>query len=204
MKNTEQGSTSNGGQRSSLNSGFHSSLGWPIRSPKSISINTIKIMSTRSFINIAILIIVGASSSLAKSPCWKSMGPQAASGATTFGSTEQGNKLKALAQADSTCQFIGIVWTIDLSKRGGHGTQYSLLLWDAKAKSLVRLHVHKEVGVRWESWSSVTLESIMSEDMSDGFDFPGYTTGNGKAPLSPEAVKFVKEQKPEAGLLPGI
>ena len=161
-------------------------------------------MSTRSFINIALCLFVSASFSLAEYPCWKSMGQQAASGATTFGSTEQGDTLKSLAKADSKCQFIGVTWSIDLSKRGGHGTQYSLLLWDAKAKSLVRLHVHTLVGVKWESWSSVTFESIKSEDMSDGFDFPGYTTGNGKAPLTPEAVKFVKEHKPDAGLIAGI
>ena len=161
-------------------------------------------MPTRSLINTVLFLFVSATSALAESPCWKSMGQQAASGAATFGSTEQGNKLKSLAQADSKCQFIGITWSIDLSKRGGRGTQYSLLLWDAEAKSLVRLHVHKEVGIRWESWSSVTLDSIKSEDMSDGFDFSGYTTGNGKAPLTPAAVKFIKEHKPEAGLTPGI
>jgi hypothetical protein len=158
----------------------------------------------RRYLNIFLLLIVGSSRLSAESTCWKSIGKQAAQGAATFGTTEQGNMLKKLVQANPECPFIGIIWLIDFSERGGRGTQYSLLLWDSDTKSLVRLHVHKEVGVSWESWSSVTRDSIKSEDMSDGFDFPNYTTGRGKAPLAPAALKFVKMHKIDTGITPGL
>ena len=150
------------------------------------------------------LLLAIAAEACAASPCWKSQGEQAASGPTTFGSTEQGKMLQALAQANPKCPFVGIVWSIDYSKRGGRGIMYSLLLWDVDAMSLVRLHVHSETDVSWESWSSVTRESLKSEDMSDGFDFPNYTTGRGRAPLTPAALKFVKAHQTGAGLTPGI
>ena len=152
------------------------------------------------YTKVILLLMAIAAPAGAASPCWKSQGQQA-----MFGSTEQGNMLKALAQANPKCPFVGIVWSRDYSKRGGRGVEYSLLLWDEDAKSLVRLHVHKEAGVvGWESWSSVTRDSLKSEDMSDGFDFPGYTLGHGRAPLTSTAVKFVKARLTDTGLTPGI
>ena len=153
----------------------------------------------RLYTKVILLLMAIAASAGTASPCWKSQGQQA-----MFGSTEQGNMLKALAQANPKCPFVGIVWSIDYSKRGGRGIMYSLLLWDVDAKSLVRLHVHSETDVSWESWSSVTRDSLRSEDMSDGFDFPGYTLGHGRAPLTSTAVKFVKAHQTGAGLTPGI
>ena len=161
----------------------------------------------RLYTKVILLLMAIAAPAGAASPCWKSQGQQA-----MFGSTEQGNMLKALAQANPKCPFVGIVWSIDFSKRGGRGVMYSLLLWDEDAKSLVRLHVHKESavswdkksGIDWKSWSSVTRDSLKSEDMSDGFDFPGYTLGHGRAPLTSAAVKFVKAHLTDTGLTPGI
>ena len=153
----------------------------------------------RLYTKIILLLMAIAAPAGAESPCWKSHGQQA-----MFGSTEQGNMLKLLAQANPKCPFVGIVWSTDFSKRGGRGVQYSLLLWDADAKALVRLHVHKETSVGWESWSSVTRDSLKSEEMSDGFDFPGYSTGHGRAPLTPTALKFIKTHLTDTGLTPGL
>ena len=112
--------------------------------------------------------------------------------------------LKKMVQAKPESPFIGITWSIDFSERGGHGTQYSLLLWDSEAKSLIRLHVHKETGIKWEMWSSVIREAIKAEDMSDGFDFSGYKNGNGKAQFTPAAIKFIKSHQTDTGITPGI
>ncbi len=158
----------------------------------------------RRYLKIFFLLTVCSSTLSAASASWKSNGKQAAQGAATFGSTEQGNMLKKMVQANPESPFIGITWSIDFSERGGRGTQYSLLLWDSEAKSLIRLHVHKETGIKWEMWSSVTREAIKAEDMSDGFDFSGYTTGNGKAQFTPAAIKFIKSHQTDAGITPGI
>ena len=140
-----------------------------------------------------------ATSANAVVPCWKEVGQQ-----DMFGSLDQGDLLKSLVSNNPTCPFVGISWRTDFSKRGGYGTQYSLLLWDQSSNLLVRLHVHQGVSIRWESWKPVTTDSIKTEDISDGFDFPGYATGRGKAPISEEAKKFVKEKQSGSSLNEGL
>ena len=149
-----------------------------------------------SLCTLFILATVAAPSSAA-SPCWESVGQQ-----EMFGSTEQGNLLKSVVSANPECPIVGIVWSTDFSKLGGRGVRHSLLLWDEASKSLVRLHVHQ--GVAWESWTSVTRDSLKAEDMSDGLDFAGYTTGHGKAPLTSAAVNFVKANPSGSGVTPGL
>jgi hypothetical protein len=158
-------------------------------------------MSAKSFINIFFILFLSAKYAMAQLPCWKAIGLPSGKESTTFDSTEQGEMLKKLALSNPKCDFIGITWIIDLSKHGGHGKEYSLLLWDIKTNNLTRIKVHTLVGARWERWSSVTTDSIKSEDMSDGFDFQGYVTGRGKLKLSPEAMKFIKMHKPDAELI---
>jgi hypothetical protein len=156
------------------------------------------------YLKIFLLLMVSSSTLSAGSACWKSNGKQAAQGTATFGSTEQGNMLTKLVQANPECPFVAITWSIDFTERGGCGTQHSLLLWDRDAKSIIPLHVHKQLGIKWETWSSVTRESIKAEDMSHGFDFSDYTTGHGKAHFTPAAVKFIKSQQPDTGITLGI
>ena len=124
--------------------------------------------------------------------CWFAVGNQ-----SMYGSYEQGLELKKRAEANPSCNALGISWQIDLSRRGGRGIRYSFLVWDSESKGLWRVHSHLVLG-GWESWANVTRHSIAEEDYSDGFDFGGYRSGSGLAPLS-EAARKLARRNDKAG-----
>ncbi len=148
---------------------------------------------TRKLCSYVLAIIVAQSAVVAfAADCWIAVGAK-----TMFGSYEQGLELKKLVEAGTSCKTLGLAWQIDLSLRGGRGTRYSFLVWDPEAQSLVRVHTHTVLG-GWESWETVTPQAIVSEDYGDGFDFPSYRSGSGRAPLT-QAAKTLVRQNDKAG-----
>lgn len=118
-----------------------------------------------------------------------------------FGSDEQVAELKKQASAHPKDDFLAITWSISMTDKS---VVESLLFYDRTSKTLWRA---KSVRVgsdrlkpQWVGWSDVNDEKIQALKEADGFELPGFHTGDGPVPLSEDAAAFLtnalKAKKP--------
>jgi hypothetical protein len=118
---------------------------------------------------------------LAAQECWVDVGQK-----DMYGSYDQGVELQGMAESRD-CPLLAITWRLKMMPN-----RRSLLIWDADKQTLVRIHVQGS-SADWESWTEVSKDRLLAEDMGDGFDFAGYQMGEGRAPCSTEARQFIRE-----------
>lgn len=111
-----------------------------------------------------------------------------------FGSDEQVAALKKQASAHPQDAFLAITWSISMTDKS---VVESLLFYDRKSKTLWRA---KSVRVgsdrlkpQWVAWTDVNDEKIQALKEADGFELPGFHTGDGPMPLSEAASAFLKK-----------
>jgi hypothetical protein len=134
---------------------------------------------------IIVAFLLGLAIQQPDSKCWHQVGLRA-----EYGSFEQGQELRRLAKS-TQCKFVAITWRIKLLP-----DRRSIMVWDVDRATLFRIHVDKATGSVWDHWAGVTKAAIAKEDLSDGFDFQGYRTGSGKAPVTGEVREFIKKHSP--------
>jgi len=113
-----------------------------------------------------------------------------------FGSTEQVIALQKTVKKEQNCQIIALSWETKLPKF----LQKNILLFDEKDKQLLRIKFIPEIkssSYRWESWSDVTKDKILSDKPEDGFDLPNFKASNSseKPLLSAKVSDFLKKNK---------
>ncbi|MBE2282286.1 MAG: hypothetical protein IAE77_02355 [Prosthecobacter sp.] len=111
-----------------------------------------------------------------------------------FGSEDQVATLKKLASDHPDDEFIAITWSISMTDKS---VVESLLFYERTSKKLWRA---KSVRVgsdrlkpQWVGWTDVTDEKIQALKNSEGFELPGFHTGEGSVPLSDAAASFLKK-----------
>ncbi|UCD24548.1 MAG: hypothetical protein JSW51_01115 [Gemmatimonadota bacterium] len=83
--------------------------------------------------------------------------------------------------------MLAITWQMRLRP-----DRHSLMLWDSKQETVVRLHV-EDSAATWESWRGVDRSHMLTDDPAKEFDYASHDTGENKAPLSGTAGQFVIE-----------
>jgi hypothetical protein len=111
-----------------------------------------------------------------------------------FDSDEQVAALKKLASAHPEDEFLTITWSISMTDKS---VVESLLFYERKSKKLWRaksVRVGSErLKPQWVGWTDVNDEKIQSLKEADGFELPGFHTGEGSVPLSQPAAAFLKK-----------
>jgi hypothetical protein len=111
-----------------------------------------------------------------------------------FGSDEQVAALKKQASAHPKDDFLAITWSISMTDKS---VVESLLFYDRTSKTLWRA---KSVRVgsdrlkpQWVGWTDVSDDKVQALKEADGFELPGFHTGEGAMPLSETAAAFLKK-----------
>ncbi len=111
-----------------------------------------------------------------------------------FGSDEQVAALKKLVTAHPEDEFLAITWSISMTDKS---VVESLLFYDRKGKKLWRaksVRVGSErLNPQWVGWTDVSDEKLQALKEADGFELPGFHTGEGPVPLSEAAASFLKK-----------
>ena len=139
------------------------------------------------------LLLVAVCFPIAQAECLKNEGVKEQMG---FGSTEQVIALQKTVKKEQNCQIIALSWETKLPKF----LQKNILLFDEKDKQLLRIKFIPEIkssSYRWESWSDVTKDKILSDKPEDGFDLPNFKASNSseKPLLSAKVSDFLKKNK---------
>ena len=133
---------------------------------------------------LALLIAVAmlGQTNAAPSECWIRLPSR-----PQFTAAEQVRALQSRITS-SSCDVAGVTWAAAPAR-------HALLLWESTSQTLWRVTVDGATA-RWERWGGASKARILADDPADGFTLGAHTEGKGRAPMSPAAGGFVKQQAP--------